>query len=100
MGNRSWLQRLRHGADQLIHHPGMELAILVLIIASVVLMVAEMAMPPGSMVRRVLEEVGWGITVVFAIMDLGDSILDSYVFLDNFLWGCEGGSPPSTVPID
>ena len=21
-------------------------------------------------------------------------------FLDNFLWGCEGGNPPSTVPID
>jgi hypothetical protein len=43
---------------------------------------------------------GENITVVFAVMDLGDSILDSYVFLDNFLWGCEGGNPPSTVPID
>ena len=43
---------------------------------------------------------GENITVVFAIFDMGDSILDSYVFLDNFLWGCEGGQPPSTVPID
>jgi hypothetical protein len=43
---------------------------------------------------------GENITVVFAIFDMGDSILDSYVFLDNFLWGCEGGNPPSTVPID
>jgi hypothetical protein len=43
---------------------------------------------------------GENMTVVFAIFDMGDSILDSYVFLDNFLWGCEGGNPPSTVPID
>jgi hypothetical protein len=42
---------------------------------------------------------GDDIEVVFAIMDLGDSVLDSYVFLDNFAWGCEEG-PPSTVPID
>lgn len=43
---------------------------------------------------------GEDITVVFAIMDLGDSILDSYAFIDNFQWGCEGGMPPTTVPID
>jgi hypothetical protein len=43
---------------------------------------------------------GENITVAFAIFDMGDSVLDSYVFLDNFIWGCEGGSPPSTVPID
>ena len=43
---------------------------------------------------------GEDITVVFAIFDMGDSVLDSYVFLDNFLWGCEGGNPPSTTPID
>ena len=43
---------------------------------------------------------GENITVVFAIMDLGDSVLDSYAFLDNFQWGCEGGNPPSTTPID
>lgn len=40
------------------------------------------------------------ITIVFAVMDLGDSVLDSYVFIDNFQWGCEGGDPPSTIPID
>lgn len=39
------------------------------------------------------------MTVVFAIFDLSDSILDSYVFVDNFQWGCEGDQPPSTVPI-
>ena len=43
---------------------------------------------------------GEDITVVFAVMDLGDSILDSYAFLDNFQWGCEGGMPPTTHPID
>ena len=43
---------------------------------------------------------GETITVVFAIFDVSDSILDSYVFLDNFSWGCDGESPPSTVPIE
>lgn len=43
---------------------------------------------------------GETITVVFAIFDMSDSILDSYVFLDNFSWGCEGDAPPSTVPIE
>ena len=28
-----------------------------------------------------------------------DSVLDSFVFLDNFRWGCEGGLPPTTIPI-
>jgi hypothetical protein len=42
---------------------------------------------------------GEQVTIVFAIFDLSDSILDSYVFLDNFRWGCEGDQPPSTVPI-
>lgn len=42
---------------------------------------------------------GEQITVVFAIFDQGDGILDSYVFLDNFQWGCEGDLPPQTVPI-
>jgi hypothetical protein len=40
---------------------------------------------------------GEHITVVFAIFDLSDSILDSYAFLDNWQWGCEPG-PPSTEP--
>jgi hypothetical protein len=43
---------------------------------------------------------GETITVVFAIFDMSDSILDSYVFLDNFWWGCDGDQPPSTVPIE
>ncbi|MGB1698334.1 MAG: choice-of-anchor L domain-containing protein [Nannocystaceae bacterium] len=37
------------------------------------------------------------ITLVFAVFDLSDSVLDTFVFLDNFQWGCEGG-PPSTTP--
>jgi hypothetical protein len=41
---------------------------------------------------------GESITVVFAIMDISDSILDSYVFLDNFQWGCEPTGKPSTMP--
>ena len=44
-------------------------------------------------------EPGEDFTIVFAIFDLSDSILDSYVFVDNFRWGCEGDQPPSTVPI-
>ena len=43
---------------------------------------------------------GETITVVLAIFDMTDSILDSYVFLDNFAWGCDGESPPSTEPIE
>ena len=42
---------------------------------------------------------GEQITVVFAIFDLSDSILDSYVFLDNFQWGCDGDSKPTTKPV-
>jgi hypothetical protein len=40
------------------------------------------------------------ITVVFAIFDMSDSVLDSYAFIDNFQWGCDGDQPPSTVPIE
>ena len=40
---------------------------------------------------------GETITVIFAIFDLSDSILDSMVILDNFQWNCEGG-PPLTIP--
>jgi hypothetical protein len=42
---------------------------------------------------------GETITVIFAIFDQGDGVLDSYAFLDNFQWGCEGDLPPQTVPI-
>lgn len=41
---------------------------------------------------------GETITVVFAIFDLSDQILDSYVFIDNWQWGCEPGGPPQTIP--
>jgi hypothetical protein len=36
-------------------------------------------------------------TLVLAIFDLSDNILDSVVILDNFAWNCDGG-PPITVP--
>jgi hypothetical protein len=42
---------------------------------------------------------GETIVVVFAVFDLADNILDSYVFLDNFQWGCDGDDPPSTKPV-
>ena len=42
---------------------------------------------------------GEDITLVLAIFDLADMALDSYVFLDNFSWGCEGGSGPQTTPV-
>ncbi|MCA9636007.1 MAG: choice-of-anchor L domain-containing protein [Myxococcales bacterium] len=38
------------------------------------------------------------ITVVFAIFDLSDPILDSYAFIDNFQWGCEPSGKPQTIP--
>jgi len=41
---------------------------------------------------------GETITVVFAIFDLSDPILDSYAFLDNFKWGCEPTGKPMTMP--
>ena len=43
---------------------------------------------------------GETITLVFAIFDLSDEMLDSYAFLDNFSWGCEGtgGGPETVVP--
>ena len=40
---------------------------------------------------------GEDFTIVFAIFDLSDNILDSVVILDNFEWNCEGG-PPVTIP--
>lgn len=42
---------------------------------------------------------GDAIELVFAIFDLNDVNLDSFVFLDNFRWLCEGGGGPSTVPV-
>lgn len=39
------------------------------------------------------------IELVFAIFDLDDVNLDSFVFLDNFRWLCEGGGGPTTVPV-
>jgi hypothetical protein len=42
-------------------------------------------------------EPGEDFTLIFAIFDLTDNILDSVVILDNFAWNCEGG-PPITVP--
>jgi hypothetical protein len=41
---------------------------------------------------------GETITVVFAIFDLSDPILDSYAFIDNFQWGCEPTGKPQTMP--
>ncbi len=40
---------------------------------------------------------GEEITVIFAVFDLSDGILDTVVLLDNFQWGCSGGAPV-TIP--
>ena len=40
---------------------------------------------------------GENVTIIWAIFDMSDGILDSSVILDNFEWNCEGG-PPVTVP--
>lgn len=42
---------------------------------------------------------GETVTIVFAIFDLHDSNLDSYVFVDNFGWGCDGTDHPVTEPV-
>lgn len=43
---------------------------------------------------------GETFTLVLGIFDMSDSILDSYAFVDNFAWGCDGDQPPSTTPIE
>jgi hypothetical protein len=40
---------------------------------------------------------GEDVTIVWAIWDLSDEVLDSVVILDDFGWNCEGG-PPVTIP--
>jgi hypothetical protein len=40
------------------------------------------------------------LELVFAIFDLDDVNLDSFVFLDNFRWLCEGDGGPTTVPVE
>jgi hypothetical protein len=40
---------------------------------------------------------GEEVTIVWAIWDLSDEVLDSVVILDDFRWNCEGG-PPQTIP--
>jgi hypothetical protein len=42
---------------------------------------------------------GEHITLVFAVFDLSDSALDSYVLLDNFEWGCDPTLVPQTEPV-
>jgi hypothetical protein len=40
-----------------------------------------------------LDRGGKANAMSFAIMDMGDSILDSYAVVDNFRWSCEGCVP-------
>lgn len=40
---------------------------------------------------------GETITVIFAIMDIQDNVVDSAVLLDNFHWTCLGGTPGTVV---
>jgi hypothetical protein len=42
---------------------------------------------------------GEEILLVFAIFDLADPILDSYVLIDNWRWGCEAPPEPETKPV-
>lgn len=44
-------------------------------------------------------EPGESLTLVFALFDVQDPIVDSYVLLDNFQFGCDEGVPPTTKPI-
>ena len=38
------------------------------------------------------------ITLVFAIFDLSDAMLDSYVFIYNIRWECKTPDKPKTIP--
>ncbi len=40
------------------------------------------------------------VTLVFAVFDLADPLLDTVVFLDNVSWGCEEIGRPTTVVAD
>lgn len=40
---------------------------------------------------------GETITVIFAVMDIHDNIVDSAVLLDNFRWTCFGGTPGTVI---
>jgi len=42
---------------------------------------------------------GEDATIVFAIFDLSDSILDSFAFVDDFAWGCEDIGRPETQSV-
>ena len=44
-------------------------------------------------------EAGSIITLLFAIWDTGDAILDSLVLIDNFRWTLEEKAKPETVPV-
>lgn len=63
---RHRLGQLRAGADRFIHHPWVELGILLLILLSVALLLAELALPTGPTARAaaVAGEVITGIFVV------------------------------------
>lgn len=41
---------------------------------------------------------GEEIELIFAIVDIGDSVMDSFVLLDNFRWSCESQKSPETDP--
>lgn len=41
---------------------------------------------------------GDSITLVFALFDMADAMVDSYVFLDNLRWHCEAPDRPHTLP--
>lgn len=55
----------------------------------------------GSNWRRVTAPVAEGgeFTLVFAIFDMKDSILDSYVFIDNVEFGCGAVEGPVSEPV-
>jgi hypothetical protein len=43
---------------------------------------------------------GEPLTLVFAIFDMADSIVDSYAFIDNVAFGCDTPAAPSTTTLE
>lgn len=58
---------VRRGLGRFIHHPVTELTLLLLIVASVALMLGELALGDRPRARLTLEVAGYGLTALFAV---------------------------------
>ncbi|MCB9744881.1 MAG: ion transporter [Alphaproteobacteria bacterium] len=64
---RSGYERLKDAVDRVLHHPWVELTIVGLILASVAILMLEVAFPDGELIRVQLRQAGDTITWVFVV---------------------------------